>query len=171
MKKFILSFGLIFVFTAYVLYSRQGVASTVAVAVNTKNNSTKSTQVLATVVPKIVSTPKPVPTLAPAPAPVVLAVAPKMYNDGTYTGSFADAYYGYVQVQVVISNGQITDVNFLNHPSDRGTSVRINNRAMPILTSEAVSIQSANVNIVSGATATSEAFRASLGSALASAKN
>ena len=47
----------------------------------------------------------------------------------------------------------------------------INGQAMPMLTSEAVQVQSANVDIVSGATFTSQAFQQSLGSALAQAKN
>ena len=93
------------------------------------------------------------------------------YKDGTYTGSVADAYYGNIQVQAVIYGGRLTDVIFLQYPSDRRTSVSINTQAMPYLKSEAISAQSANVNIVSGASDSSQAFRQSLGTALASAKN
>ncbi|HEY4384430.1 MAG TPA: FMN-binding protein [Ktedonobacteraceae bacterium] len=46
----------------------------------------------------------------------------------------------------------------------------INNYADPQLTSEAIQAQSANVDIVSGATDSSEAFIQSLNSALAQAK-
>lgn len=91
------------------------------------------------------------------------------YKDGTYTGSVADAYYGYVQVQAVISQGKITDVKFLQHPSDNRTSQSINNQAMPYLTQEAIQAQSAQVNTISGASATSGAFKQSLQSALAQA--
>lgn len=114
------------------------------------------------------TTPKPAPTPAPAPVP-----APKpagMYRDGSYTGSVADAYYGNVQVQVTVSGGKITNVRFLDYPQDRGTSIEINSQAMPYLISEAIQAQSANVNVVSGATATSGAFQQSLASALAQAK-
>ena len=91
------------------------------------------------------------------------------YKDGSYTGSVADAFYGNVQVKVVISGGKITDVVFLDHPQDRRTSQMINDQAMPMLTQEAISAQSANVDIISGATATSDAFIQSLQSALAKA--
>lgn len=92
------------------------------------------------------------------------------YKNGSYTGNVADAYYGYVQVKAVISGGKISDVQFLQHPSDRSTSIEINNYAMPMLTQEAIQVQNSNVDIVSGATETSLAFRDSLASALAQAK-
>ena len=47
----------------------------------------------------------------------------------------------------------------------------INAQAMPWLTQEAIQAQSANINIISGATLTSEAFANSLQSALSSASN
>lgn len=107
----------------------------------------------------------------PAPAPSrQIAVAGK-YKDGTYTGPVTDAYYGNVEVEAVISGGKLTDVIFLQHPSDRSTSVRINNQAMPILTREAIAAQSASVDTVSGATETSQAFKRSLSAALSSALN
>ena len=88
------------------------------------------------------------------------------YKDGQYLGSVADAYYGYVRVEAVINNGYITDVKFLQYPNDRSTSRYINNIAMPRLTQEAINSQSAKVQIVSGATDTSGAFRQSLAYAL-----
>ena len=94
-----------------------------------------------------------------------------LYADGSYTGSPADAYYGTVQVLVVVLGGKMTDVQFLQHPDHRSNSIRINSEAMPILTQEAVQAQSANVDGVSGATFTSGAFQQSLASALALAKN
>ena len=108
-----------------------------------------------------------------APPPQPAAVAAKktgLYTDGTYTGSVADAYYGNVQVQVTIAGGKLTDVQFLQHPGGRSTSVYINSQAMPMLTQEAIAAQSANVSGVSGASETSMAFVQSLTSALAQAK-
>lgn len=93
-----------------------------------------------------------------------------IYKDGTYTGMVADAYYGNVQVKVTVSGGNITDVTFVDYPHDRSTSREINSQAMPYLKSEAISAQSANVNIISGATLTSEAFIQSLQSALTKAR-
>ena len=92
-----------------------------------------------------------------------------IYKDGTYTGPVADAFYGNVQVQVVIQNGRIANVNFLQFPSDRRTSQRINSYAVPYLQQEAIQAQSAMVQIVSGATLTSEGFVQSLQSALSQA--
>jgi uncharacterized protein with FMN-binding domain len=93
------------------------------------------------------------------------------YKDGTYTGPQVDAYYGLVEVQATVQNGKIVNVKFLQYPSDRRTSVRINTIAMPYLQQEALQVQSAHVNIISGATFTSEGFAMSLDAALNSAKN
>lgn len=93
------------------------------------------------------------------------------YKDGTYTGPATDAYFGTVQVQATISDGDLSNVAFLQYPSDRRTSQQINSQAMPALKSEAISAQSAKVDIVSGATQTSQAFIQSLRGALAQAAN
>lgn len=105
------------------------------------------------------------PTVSPTSAPT----SQGQYRNGTYTGSVADAFYGNVQVKVTIAGGKITNVQFLAYPNDRSTSVRINSLATPQLASQAIQAQSANVDGVSGASATSEAFRQSLASALAQA--
>ncbi len=110
------------------------------------------------------------PTNIPQPTATPVPASSGMYKDGTYTGSVQDAYYGFVQVQVVIASGQITDVKFLQYPNDNPTSQNINSQAMPYLRQEAIQAQSANVSGVSGASATSPAFQASLASALAQAK-
>lgn len=87
-------------------------------------------------------------------------------KSGTFTGDTIDVYYGFVQVQATLANGELTDVQFLQYPSDRSTSVRINQQAMPYLIQEAIKAQSANVNVISGATFTSQGFIKSLQSAL-----
>jgi uncharacterized protein with FMN-binding domain len=91
------------------------------------------------------------------------------YKDGTYTGNVADAVWGSVQVQVVIQNGKITSVQFLQYPNERSRSVEINQYADPILINEAIQAQSGNVDTVSGATDTSDAFIQSLNDALSQA--
>lgn len=91
------------------------------------------------------------------------------YKDGSYSGSAADAYYGEVQVRATVNGGKITNVKFLQYPDTHSTSVYINQQAMPYLQQEAVKAQSAHVNIVSGATYTSQAFIQSLSSALSQA--
>jgi uncharacterized protein with FMN-binding domain len=92
------------------------------------------------------------------------------YKDGVYVGQVADAYYGNVQVQTTIQKGKITDVSFLQYPNDRNRSIAINTQAMPDLKQETIAAQSSNVDIISGATATSQAFVASLESALSQAR-
>ncbi len=92
------------------------------------------------------------------------------YQNGEFVGSVEDAYYGNVQVKAVISQGKIIDVVFLDYPHDRQTSVMINTQAMPYLKQEAIQAQSSQVDIVSGASATSAAFIRSLASALVKAQ-
>lgn len=92
------------------------------------------------------------------------------YQDGQYTGKVSEAYYGSVQVAAVISGGKITDVAFLDYPHERQNSVRLNEDAMPRLRSEALAIQSPNVDSITGASLTSAAFLESFSSALDQAK-
>ncbi len=94
-----------------------------------------------------------------------------LYKNGEYTGPAVDIYYGLLQVKAVIQNGKIFDVQFLEFPNDRRTSQYINSQAMPWLQQEAIQAQSANVDIISGATLTSEGFIMSLQAALQTAKN
>ncbi len=185
MKKFTLSL-LVFVASAgYVAYQYLGgsfaTAGAPAVAVQSVPTS-QTTQVPQTTTPipasqtiPVTTTPSPAPTPTPVATPVVTpapVTKPKgQYADGTYTGASADAYYGTVQVQVVIQGGKIVTVNFLSYPNDRRTSQYINAQAMPELKSEAIAAQSANVSGVSGASDTSAAFIQSLGDALTQAKN
>lgn len=194
MKKTVLSLFLVFTFSAYALYTNiMGQSSKVvltpqankpSVALSLpKYNTDNGVQVVAVTTPKVTPTPStpvsnpttPVSTPIPKPTPVVVpkptpVVNNGKYRNGSYTGSSYDAYYGNVQVKAVISGGKITDVQFLDYPQDRSTSVRINSRAMPYLTSEAISLQDSNVNTVSGASFTSGAFRKSLASALSQAR-
>ena len=102
----------------------------------------------------------------PSPSP---SATSGVYADGSYTGDPADANWGTVQVQADIVNGQITQVQFLQHPDHRSRSQSINQRADPILIQEAIQSQQADVDIVTGATDTSDAFIQSLASALAQA--
>jgi uncharacterized protein with FMN-binding domain len=102
----------------------------------------------------------------PTPASAPSAV----YKDGSFTGSVADAQWGYIQVNAIIKDAKIADVQFLQSPNDRNRSIQINSYADPQLTSEAIQAQSANVDIVTGATDSSEAFMQSLSDALNKAK-
>lgn len=92
-------------------------------------------------------------------------------KSGTFTGTQADTPYGPVQVQVTVAGGKISSAQAVLHPSGDGNSQQINAYAVPILNSEAVSAQSAQINMVSGATFTSDGYQTSLQSALDQAKS
>jgi len=92
------------------------------------------------------------------------------YQDGTYTGPAVDAYYGLVRVQAIVRQGRLAAIKVLQYPNDRRTSVYINSQALPMLNDEVISAQSAYVDIISGATLTSDAFLRSLDAALVQAK-
>ncbi len=86
--------------------------------------------------------------------------------DGTYVGASDTNRWGTVQVQVLYSAGQVTDVQILQYPNGDRKSVRISQVALPRLISEALTAQSADVHTVSGATYTSTSYRISLQSAV-----
>ncbi len=91
------------------------------------------------------------------------------YRDGAYTGPVVDAYYGLMQIQAIIKGGRLASIRVLQYPNDRQTSIFINRQALPMLRNEVITAQSANVDIVSGATLSSEAFIQSLGAAMSQA--
>jgi uncharacterized protein with FMN-binding domain len=105
-----------------------------------------------------------------APTPGTTSTSSGQYKDGSYTGSVADAQWGYLQVKAIIQGGKIMDVQFVQYPNDRSRSVMINQYADPQLTSEAIQAQSAQVDIITGATDSSEAFMQSLTDALSQAQ-
>jgi uncharacterized protein with FMN-binding domain len=84
----------------------------------------------------------------------------------TYDGASVQTRFGTVQVQVTILNGKITEVTALQLTDGERKSAQISSRAAPVLRSEVLQAQSANVQTVSGATVTSEAYLTSLQAAL-----
>jgi uncharacterized protein with FMN-binding domain len=85
----------------------------------------------------------------------------------TLDGQTIDTRWGPVQVEAVIStSGQICDVDAIQSPDSHGRSVRINDQALPILHTEVMEAQSADINSVSGATVTSRGYQRSLQSIL-----
>ncbi len=150
MKKYLLSSLVIFAFVAYSLKVRFSNASDLQVVLPTPNPASPSK------------------TTSPNSNPP--STTTSGFKDGEYTGDVTDAFYGNVQVKAVIQGGKLTDVQFLQYPDDRRTSVEINSQATPILRQKAIQAQSAQVDIASGATQTSQAFIQSLETALNQAK-
>jgi uncharacterized protein with FMN-binding domain len=87
-------------------------------------------------------------------------------TDGTYTGGAANTRYGPVQVQITVSGGVIADVQVIDYPNSNREDQRINGRALPTLVSETTQAQSSQIDMVSGATYTSQGYIASLQSAI-----
>lgn len=84
----------------------------------------------------------------------------------TYTGPVAENPYGPVQVQVEEEGGRIIDVKALQMPTEHALSQEISTQVAPMLRSEVLQAQSAEISIVSGATYTSESYATSLQGAL-----
>jgi uncharacterized protein with FMN-binding domain len=99
-------------------------------------------------------------------APANAAPGTAHYSDGEFIGKTTDTIWGDLQVKAIIRNGAILDVQFLQYPSHRRRSELISSWALPILRSEAIRAQSAQVDIVSQASITSEGFQETLASAL-----
>jgi uncharacterized protein with FMN-binding domain len=84
----------------------------------------------------------------------------------TVTGSVASTRWGPVQVSITVTDGKITAVDVPQYPTGNGKDRQINASALPILTKETLSAQSTDIDMVSGATVTSEGYVQSLQSAL-----
>jgi uncharacterized protein with FMN-binding domain len=101
-----------------------------------------------------------------------------------FTGSLASVQqWGSLQVTIVVRKTttitgtkkkvtrKLTAVSVPISPNHTDRSVYINSNALPILKAEALRAQSANINMVSGATDSSDAFAQSLQSAILKAKH
>lgn len=84
----------------------------------------------------------------------------------TITGDVVDTKKGPVQVQITVRNGTLTAVTAIKYPLRNQHEVQLNGHAVPRLNSEALAARSAQIDMVSGATYTSEGYRRSLQSAL-----
>ena len=84
----------------------------------------------------------------------------------TYTGPSTDTQWGPVQVAITVANGKITDVTVPVYPNGNGRDAEINAYALPILTKATLASQDGNVDMISGATVTSQGYAKSLQGAL-----
>ena len=128
-------------------------------------------------------------TVAALALPIVDATAAtraatrKVVVSKRFTGSLASVQqWGSLQVTIVVRKTttisgtkkkvtrRLTAVSVPTYPNHTNRSVYINRTALPILKAEALRAQSANVNMVSGATDSSDAFAQSLQSAILKAK-
>jgi uncharacterized protein with FMN-binding domain len=84
----------------------------------------------------------------------------------TTKGSVAQTQWGPVQVQITTSGHTVTDVTVLQQPDGNPRDEEINDQALPILISETKAASSADIDMVSGATVTSDGYLQSLQAAL-----
>jgi uncharacterized protein with FMN-binding domain len=88
----------------------------------------------------------------------------------TVTGATANTIYGPVQVQITVKSGKVTGAKAVEYPQETSRDIQINTFAIPVLNREAASIGSAKIDMVSGATYTSQGYITSLQSALDQAR-
>ena len=98
---------------------------------------------------------------APAPQAAQGATAA-----GTYTGDSVMTRWGAVQVAITVADGKITAVQAVEYPQNNARDRQINAYALPVLAQEVTQAQSAQIDVVSGATVTSDGYIQSLQSAL-----
>jgi uncharacterized protein with FMN-binding domain len=94
-------------------------------------------------------------------APTTASTAVKTVN-----GDAVQTRYGDVQVAVAFSGTTITKVSVLEAPQESGRDMEITSYAVPVLSREVLSSQSAKVDTVSGATYTSDGYLQSVQSAI-----
>ena len=82
------------------------------------------------------------------------------------TGDSIFTRYGPVQVELTVKAATITEIRMLAYPYNSPRDQQINTQALPILISETLDAQSSNIDMVSGATYTSQGYVQSLQSAL-----
>ncbi len=99
-------------------------------------------------------------------SPTTAATQPPAGGTQQVDGDVVSTRFGDVQVRIVESGGKIVDVQPLQLPFDRSRSLEISQYVAPILDSEALQAQSAQIDTISGATYTSYAYQRSLQSAL-----
>jgi uncharacterized protein with FMN-binding domain len=85
---------------------------------------------------------------------------------GTVTGDSVQTRWGPVEVQITVASGKITAVDVPVYPDNNGKDQEINAYALPRLVQETLAAQSSNIDMVSGATVTSDGYVQSLQAAL-----
>lgn len=136
------------------------VGQSTATASTASPMSTSSGRTTTTTVPSSAASPS-----APASAGTSTGTS-SAAKDGTYTGDSVQTPFGNMEVAIVVSSSKITDVKVLQATDSGQRSVQISSYADPILRTAVLQAQSANVQMVSGATYTSDGYLQSLQSAL-----
>lgn len=163
-KKYIIAGVLVVAVVIFIVFAN---SKSTPVAANTPSGGTDTSTTTDNTAPSV--TPTSTAGAGTPPVTTTEATGASGYKDGTYTGPVENAVYGNIQVAVTISGGKITDVEVPVAPSGPGHTDQVTASAIPALKQEALVAQSANVNVVSGATQDSQAFQQSLAAALSQA--
>jgi uncharacterized protein with FMN-binding domain len=79
--------------------------------------------------------------------------------------------FGFVQVQVTVQKGKILKVQAVNYPNGDPQSAEISQYSIPVLGQEVLKAQGTSIDVVSGATYTTQAYAQSVQAALDKAKS
>ncbi|MCL1587165.1 MAG: FMN-binding protein [Actinomycetia bacterium] len=101
-------------------------------------------------------------TTTEPPSSTSTTPAPATYS---VLGDGVPSEFGIFQVEIVIESGEMVDIVTISEPSDR-KSRRINDDVIPLYEEAAISTQSADIDVISGATVTWGAYTASIQSAM-----
>ena len=116
-------------------------------------------QPLPTVPSNDVSPPLPAATGTPAPGVMPAIPAGTHLLDGDFVSDRHQLEWGDLRVRISVHGGLITGVQILQYPDHRSHSLDLSEMAGPILESEVIKVQKAQVDAVSSATDTSYAFQ------------
>jgi uncharacterized protein with FMN-binding domain len=109
---------------------------------------------------------KPMATSSAKAKPTMSATSGAMTATRTITGAVETTLYGPMQVKVTLEGTKITNVAVVQETNDGQESQSIDAFSIPKLNAETLTAQSARIDAVSGATATSQGYIGSLQSAL-----
>jgi uncharacterized protein with FMN-binding domain len=104
-------------------------------------------------------------TVASSPPPTAGASSTAA-SSRTVSGPVVQTRWGPVQVEVTVKNGKLSDVSVPQYPNGNPRDQQINAYALPVLVQETLAAQSADIDMVSGATVTSGGYLQSLQGAL-----
>lgn len=101
----------------------------------------------------------------PTTEPATTTTQPATTGTFSIVGSVENSEFGPFQVEVLFADGAIIAVDTLQLPPDR-KSTSINNSAIPIYEDAVIATQSADIEVISGATITWDNYTDSVQSAL-----
>ena len=106
------------------------------------------------------------PSTAPSPTPKPTKAHTGTLKDGTYDGDAIRFKFGTAQVEIVVSDGVITEVKALKLPTAGGYTKRVTNFFKTEIPARIIADQGWKISNVGGATYTSRAYSQSLQSAI-----